>query len=147
MPLHQTRSTTHGRIASFDPRTHARTTYLPSANHVTDPVTGTAQNYHQLLRGPEGAQWSQGASNEIGRLAQGVLPHMPTGTDTIHFIEHTELPVGRKPTYLRVVAEYKPNKEEKHRVRFTCGGDRIVYPGNVSTETADLTTAKLLFNS
>lgn len=72
---------------------------------------------------------------------------MPTGTNTIHFINHSELPVGRKPTYLRVVAEYKPNKEEKHRIRFTCGGDRIVYPGNVSTETADLTTAKLLFNS
>jgi hypothetical protein len=72
---------------------------------------------------------------------------MPSGTDTIHFIPHTDLPAGRKPTYLRVVAEYKPNKEEKHRVRFTCGGDRIHYPGNVSTETADLTTAKLLFNS
>jgi hypothetical protein len=32
-------------------------------------------------------------------------------------------------------------------VRFTCGGDHISYPGKVSTETADLTTAKLLFNS
>jgi len=27
------------------------------------------------------------------------------------------------------------------------GGDRVQYDGNVSTKTADLTTAKLLFNS
>jgi hypothetical protein len=72
---------------------------------------------------------------------------MPTGTDTVHFIPFSDLPVGRKPTYLRIVAECKPNKEVKHRVRFTCGGDRIIYPGKVSTETADLITAKLLFNS
>ncbi len=27
------------------------------------------------------------------------------------------------------------------------GGDRVIYTGNVSTKTADLTTAKCLFNS
>jgi hypothetical protein len=46
-----------------------------------------------------------------------------------------------------VVAEYKPHKEGKHCVCFTCGGDRVHYPGKVSTKKADLTTAKLLFNS
>jgi hypothetical protein len=114
---------------------------------VLDPTTGTTLNYHQLLWGPDGDQWLQGTSNKTGYLAQGVLPHMPSGPDTIHFIPITNLPAGRKPTYLRVVAEYKPHKEEKYRVRFTCGGDRIHYPGKVSTKTDDLTTAKLLFNS
>jgi hypothetical protein len=71
---------------------------------------------------------------------------MMSGTNTIHFISPSELLVGRKPTYLRVVAEYKPHKDEKHRIRFTCGSDRVDYPGKVSTKTADITTAKLLFN-
>jgi hypothetical protein len=72
---------------------------------------------------------------------------MPSGTDTIHFIPFSALPAGRKPTYLCVVAEYRPHKEEKHHVRFTCGGDHVHYPGKVSIEMANLTTAKLLFNS
>jgi hypothetical protein len=32
-------------------------------------------------------------------------------------------------------------------VRFTVGGDKIDYAGDSSTKTADLTTAKCLFNS
>jgi hypothetical protein len=72
---------------------------------------------------------------------------MPEGTNTMFFIPHTALPPGRQATYLRVVAEEKPLKAEKKRVRFTVGGNRIDYPGNVSTPTADLTTAKLLINS
>jgi hypothetical protein len=71
---------------------------------------------------------------------------MTEGTNTIHFIWPSKLPVGQKPTYLRVAAEYKPHKAETRRTRFTCGGDRVEYPGVVATETADLTTAKLLFN-
>jgi hypothetical protein len=35
----------------------------------------------------------------------------------------------------------------KHCLRLTAGGNRIDYPGNKSTPTADLTTAKLLINS
>ena len=38
-------------------------------------------------------------------------------------------------------------KEDKHRVRLTVGGNIIDYPGNVSTPTVDLITAKILFNS
>jgi hypothetical protein len=33
------------------------------------------------------------------------------------------------------------------RVQFTDGGDQVDYPGIVTTKTADLTTAKILFNS
>ncbi len=34
-----------------------------------------------------------------------------------------------------------------HHVCWMVGGDRVHYDGNVSTKTANLTTAKLLFNS
>jgi hypothetical protein len=45
-----------------------------------------------------------------------------------------------------VVADH-PNKDNPRRVRFTVGGDRVEYPGEVSTKTADLATAKILLNS
>jgi hypothetical protein len=43
----------------------------------------------------------------------------------------------------------RPQKVEAERrcVRITAGGDRINYPGDVSTKTSDLTTAKCLMNS
>jgi hypothetical protein len=51
------------------------------------------------------------------------------------------------PTYGRIVVSVRPQKAEKFRTRLTVGGNLINYPFEVSTPTADLTTAKLLFNS
>ena len=118
-----------------------------TANAVIDPNTGASLEYRHLRLGPDGEQWIKAAADEIGRLAQGVLPNMPTGTDTMHFIHHTDKPANRVATYLRIVAAEKPNKVESKRIRFTVGGDRIVYEGKVSTPTADLTTIKCLLNS
>lgn len=58
-----------------------------------------------------------------------------------------QIPAGRKTTCLRLVVADRPMKENPRRVRFTAGGDRINYPGDCRTKTADLTTAKILFNS
>jgi hypothetical protein len=63
------------------------------------------------------------------------------------FIPHHAKPANRTATYLRIVAALKPHKAESKRIRFTVGGNRIVYDGNVSTPTADLTTVKTLLNS
>ncbi len=54
---------------------------------------------------------------------------------------------GRSATYLRLVTADCPQKTETKRTRATVGGDKITYPGEVSTKTAGLTTAKLLINS
>jgi hypothetical protein len=43
--------------------------------------------------------------------------------------------------------DIRPQKEEKERTRLTVGGNPIHYPGDISTKTVGLTTAKLLFNS
>lgn len=48
---------------------------------------------------------------------------------------------GRKATYLRIVSKIRPEKKEKHLVWFTCGGDRVDYPGKVSTRTCGMVTA------
>jgi hypothetical protein len=42
--------------------------------------------------------------------------------------------------------DIKDNKEEKERTRLTVGGDQIEYPGDKSTRTAGLATAKILIN-
>ena len=63
------------------------------------------------------------------------------------FIKVTDIPRGCKETYIRFVATVQPEKANPRRVRWTVVGDRIEYPDNVSTKTADLTTAKLLINS
>jgi hypothetical protein len=42
---------------------------------------------------------------------------------------------------------YKPNKEEIERTRLTAGGDRINYPGDTGTPTADMTLFKVILNS
>jgi hypothetical protein len=63
------------------------------------------------------------------------------------FIPITAIPKGRKATYLRIVAAFRPEKTNPRRVRFTVGGDRVDYTGDVSTKTADLPTVKCLLNS
>jgi hypothetical protein len=72
---------------------------------------------------------------------------MPTGTNTIHFIPHTEKPHDRTATYLKIVAAIQLHKAEKYRIRFTVGGDRIEYSGPTSTPTAALPAIKILVNS
>lgn len=102
-----------------------------SAHGVLDPVSGAALSC--LREGFMGPEWLQSAANEIGRLAEGVLPHMPHSTDTIHFIRHDMPPPSRKATYLRIVAEPRPLKVETKCIPFTAGGDNIEYPDTMST--------------
>ena len=49
-------------------------------------------------------------------------------------------------TYDRIVVDYRPQKTDPNCTRLTVGGNLINFPGNFSTPTADLTTAKLVIN-
>jgi hypothetical protein len=148
------------RALFSDPLPGAHCAFAPAPN-ATDDVHyayhGTAMNpdtdlpadYLELSQCSEGPEWIQSNREEIGRLCQGLGKNsaMPTGTETMFFIDVKNIPAGRKPTYLRIVAADRPEKANPKRVRWTVGGDRIDYPGDCSTKTADLTTCKLLFNS
>jgi hypothetical protein len=59
----------------------------------------------------------------------------------------SEMPQGRKATYLCIVSALKAHKTEIRRIRFTAGGNRIEHTGKVSTPTADPTAVKCLLNS
>jgi hypothetical protein len=53
----------------------------------------------------------------------------------------------KKPTYVRVVCVDGPEKTNPKQVRWTAGGGKVEYTGNVTTQTANIQTAKYLFNS
>ena len=80
--------------------------------------------YRQLIRHPKHRKiWSRGMSQEVGRLAQGILGAVD-GTDTIVYIERSRVPQNRKKdtTYARIVSDARVGKEEPNRVRITVGG-------------------------
>jgi hypothetical protein len=114
---------------------------------VTHPLTGKPLTYRQLNNEPEFKErWNKSGANELGRLTQGVGTRIK-GTDTIFFIKHSQVPKHKTVTYGRFVCDIRPQKAEKERTRLTVGGNLINYGGGVSTQTADLTTSKCLWNS
>ena len=123
---------------------------LPShqqSNSVIDSATGNVHKYYHLARGPGKFIWIKILANDLGRLAQGVGSRMPTGTNTLYFCHPLQISPDRKVTYAKLVATLRPQKEEEHRVRMTVGGDKLDYPGITTTDTASLSTLKLLLNS
>ena len=116
---------------------------------VMDKATGRMLNYRQLIRHPNyNADWTLSSANEFGRLANGVGGRVK-GTNTITFIPKAAVPPNRRKdvTYGTFVCTVRPEKKEPNRTRFVVGGDRINYPGEVATPTADMLVAKMLFNS
>ena len=71
------------------------------------------------------------------------------GTNTIFFIPKEDLPAARwkDVTYGHIVVNYRPEKSDPNRVRLTVFGNRINYPGDCGTPTADMLTEKLPINS
>jgi hypothetical protein len=109
------------------------------ANSVICPETGKSLKHQELItKLGYKIKWMRSTANEINRLYN---------TNTIRFIRRSNIPKGRKVTYGSFVVDIKDHKEEKERTRFTVGGDQIEYPGDKSTRTAGLTTAKILINS
>jgi hypothetical protein len=107
--------------------------------------TQTLEEYKNLCLNSEGLQWIKSCSEEFHRLCSGTT-NQP-GTNTMFFIPHTQVPTGQKVTYMRLVVTDRPMKSNPRRVRITVGGDKLDYPFDISTRTAGLTTAKILFNS
>jgi hypothetical protein len=116
---------------------------------VIDKDTGRLLNYGQLLRHPDYQEtWTKSSANEFGRLANGVGGRVK-GTNTIKFIRKKDIPRDRMKdiTYGQFVCTVPPEKKEPNRTQLVVGGDRINYPCEVATPTADMIAAKILFNS
>jgi hypothetical protein len=109
------------------------------ANAVICPETGKSLKRQELITKLRyKIKWMRSTANKINRLYN---------TNTIIFIRRSNIPKGRKVTYGSFVVDIKDHKEEKERTILIVRGDKIEYPGDKSTRTAGLTTAKILINS
>ena len=116
---------------------------------ILHPDTGRQMTYRQLMTHPDFKDsWNHSSANEFGRLAQGIGGRIK-GTDTIRFVRKEEIPPERFKdiTYGKFVCEEKPNKAEVHRTRLTVGGDKVNYPYEVGTPTAEMLLVKTHLNS
>eukprot|EP00957_Ditylum_brightwellii_P188601 14358062-Ditylum_brightwellii.AAC.1 len=118
-------------------------------NLVLHPETGKSMSYVESITNPlTKERWTNAACKELGRLAQGW--EGKKGTDTIEFLRKEKIkgiPKDRTITYARFVVDFRSQKKDPYRVCITVGGNLIMYPGEVATTTADITTSKILWNS
>eukprot|EP00804_Cyclotella_cryptica_P017218 CCRYP_013146-RA/>CCRYP_013146-RA protein AED:0.42 eAED:0.42 QI:0/-1/0/1/-1/1/1/0/225 len=119
-------------------------------NGVVHPVTKeTITKYEKPANDPLMQEvWTKAMCKELCRLAQGW--DGSTGTNTIFFMSHDEIkkiPWDRTVTYARIVVDYRPQKDDPNRFHINVGGNLINYPGELTTQTANLTTVKILWNS
>jgi hypothetical protein len=103
---------------------------------------------HLIANEKTRAIWQHSYGNELGRLTQG-MPGRNEGTNTMFFIRRDQVPKDRVKdvTYGLITTLIRLEKEEIHRTRLVAGGNRVNYPGDAGTPTADLLTIKLLLNS
>ena len=120
-----------------------------AVHSVLDQETGQLLEYRALLKHPRFKEvWSRSASDEFGRLAQGIGGRIK-GTDTIRFIFKHEVPQDRfkDVTYIKFVCTIRTEKKDPYRTRATMGGNLINYPNDVGTPTANLLLIKIFLNS
>ena len=92
---------------------------------VINPDTGVYLEYSHLIQGPDKDIRVKALENDFGRLAQGGKDRMPTGYSTIFFIHPRKILAHKKFTYVRLVVDICPLKDEKYCVRITVGGDKM----------------------
>jgi hypothetical protein len=88
---------------------------------IHDNKTGEYLNYRQLIRDLKHTKiWSKSATNEFGRLVQGVGGRVKP-TNTIFVIRKDQVPKDqiKDVTYGSFSCDIKPNKEEKHQTQLT----------------------------
>eukprot|EP00804_Cyclotella_cryptica_P002855 CCRYP_009391-RA/>CCRYP_009391-RA protein AED:0.18 eAED:0.18 QI:0/0/0/1/1/1/2/0/800 len=67
--------------------------------------------------------------------------------DMLHAVLNDDTDQWKDVTYWRIVANFRPEKDDPYRIRLTVGGNRINFPGDCGTPTADMITVKILLNS
>jgi hypothetical protein len=116
------------------------------------PTTGeTIRSYKKLMHDPATAEtWQTAFGQDFGSIAQGDNKTGQTGTNSIFVMSHKEIKkilTNQTITYACVVVNFRPQKADPHQICITAGGNLINYPSKLSTQTANLTTSKLMWNS
>jgi hypothetical protein len=117
------------------------------------PITGeTISSYKKLMHDPATAEtWQTAFGKDFGGMTQGDDKTGQKGTNAMFVMSHKEIrrahELKKKFTYGNPVVDYRPQKDDPHRIRITAGGNLITYESSPSVRTADLDTAKLHWNS
>ena len=118
------------------------------ANPMVHPVTGrTILSYKKLMHDPAMAEvWQTAFGKDFGAMAQGCNKTKQKGTNAMFVMTHDEIrhALANKKffTYENPVVNYRPQKEDPHRIRITAGSNLINYKGNASVRMVDINTAK-----
>jgi hypothetical protein len=95
-------------------------TNVPMMNAFIHPATGKEMEYKDLMKDSTlGSLYKKGLGKELGRLCHGI--RYIQGINTCLCVELTNITKDRIITYGKIVCNYKPDKEEKERVRLTVG--------------------------
>ena len=93
--------------------------------------------------------WVPAMSKELHCLAQG-KEGVPVGINTIFYLTHDEIrhvPEDCTIMYARIVIDHCPQKDNPNWVCITTGCNLIDYPYKLTTRTADMVSAKIMWNS
>ena len=83
-------------------------------------------------------------------MAQGDDRTGTKGMNDIFILTHKQIrriPKHKTVTYKQLAVNFRPQKKDPNQVRMTAGGNLTHYAGELTTRTADLTTAKIVWNS
>jgi hypothetical protein len=128
----------------------------PLTLSVLDTTTGNMLEHCQLQRDPwYKTTWDTLYSNELGRLCQGIgsgealNSKRVAGTNTFFRINYKDILSHKRKEicHTMVVCEVQQEQDDPNCTRITIGGNRICYPGDVSTNTASSELLKLFLNS
>jgi hypothetical protein len=84
-------------------------------------------------------------SKELHRLVQGKVG-MAIGTNTFFFLSHDKIrpiPKDCTVTYVRIVIDHGPQKDDSNHVCITIGSNLIDYPYKLTTQTANMVSSKI----
>ena len=78
---------------------------------------------------------------DFGGMTQGDNKTGQKGTNAMFVMNHDEIQTvlkqKKKFTYGNPVVDYRPQKDDQHRIRITSGGNLITYKSSPSVRTAD----------
>jgi hypothetical protein len=92
------------------------------------PITGeTISSYKRLMKDPETAEvWQTAFGKDFGGMAQGDNKTGQKGTNSVFVMTHNEIDIAKaadhKWTYVRIVVNYRPQKEDPNQIRIAVRG-------------------------
>ena len=120
----------HEFIKGYFPPSHSKTDLIHTSNQGTIHKCNMDEISVKLV-------WTIGG---------GILKRYYRYTDD-KMVHWSDIPKYRKVIYAWFVCDYITHKEEYNLRRITVGGDRLEYPGDVSTKKTDITKIKFILNS